>query len=168
MSFPPTLPARWKWDRMSATTEPVQDVLERTRQAAHPRCVVCGRTGECGLGLDFSLRDDGGVEARFECSARFQGYQGILHGGVASAILDGAMTNCLFAHGIVAVTAEMTVRFRHPVELDSPLVVRAHMARSQAPLHVVEAQIVQDGQIKAKAKGKFMERPEAPRPPARP
>jgi len=144
---------------MSVTTEPAQDVLERTRQAAHPLCIVCGKAAECGLGLHFSLRDDGGVEARFECKARFQGYEGLLHGGVTSSVLDGAMTNCLFAHGIVAVTAEITVRFRHPVELDAPLVVRAHITRSQAPLHIVEAQIVQDGQIKAKASGKFMERP---------
>jgi uncharacterized protein (TIGR00369 family) len=147
---------------MSVITEPAQDVLERTRQAAHPRCVVCGQAAECGLGLHFSLRDDGGVEARFECKARFQGYEGLLHGGVTSSVLDGAMTNCLFAHGIVAVTAEMTVRFGHPVELDAPLVVRAYITRSQAPLHIVEAQIVQKGQIKAKAVGKFMERPEMP------
>lgn len=145
------------------TTEPAQGVLEQTRQAAHPLCVVCGQAAECGLGLHFSLRDDG-VEARFECKAHFQGYEGFLHGGVTSCLLDGAMTNCLFAHGITAVTAEITVRFRHPVELDAPLVVHAHITRSQAPLHVVEAQIVQDGQIKAKAVGKFMERPELPKP----
>lgn len=151
--------ARWKWGRISVITEPAQDVLERTRLAAHPLCIVCGQADECGLGLRFALRDDGGVEARFECKARFQGYEGLLHGGVTSSVLDGAMTNCLFAHGIVAVTAEIKVRFRHPVELNAPLVVRAHITRSQAPLHVVEAEIVQDGQIKAKATGKFMERP---------
>jgi acyl-coenzyme A thioesterase PaaI-like protein len=36
----------------------------------------------------------------------------MLHGGVISSILDGTMTNCLFAHGTVAVTAELRVRFR--------------------------------------------------------
>jgi len=56
--------------------------LERTRQAAHPFCIVCGRAGECGLGLRFSLRDDGGVEARFECRETLQGYTGMLHGGI--------------------------------------------------------------------------------------
>jgi len=144
---------------MSAITDPAQDVLERTRDSAHPLCIVCGRGAECGLGLRFLLRDDGSVEACLECEARFQGYEGILHGGVTSSLLDGAMTNCLFAYGIVAVTAEMTVRFKHPIELVAPAVVRAHITRSQAPLHIVEAQIVQDVQVKAKATGKFMERP---------
>lgn len=144
---------------MPLTTKPAQDVLELTRQRAHPRCIVCGWGRECGLGLRFSLRDDGGVEASFECEARFQGYDGLLHGGVTSSLLDGAMTNCLFARGIVAVTAEMTVRFRHPIALDTSLAVSAHVTRSQTPLHIVEAQVVQDGQVKAKAVGKFMERP---------
>lgn len=144
---------------MSVTTEPAQSILERTRQAAHPRCIVCGRADQCGLGLRFSLRDDGSVEASFECGERFQGYKGLIHGGVATSLLDGAMTNCLFAHDIVAVTAEMTVRFRHPIALDVPVTVRAHITRSQNPLHIVEAQILQAGQVKAKANGKFMEKP---------
>lgn len=144
---------------MSAITKPAGDLLERTQASAHPRCVVCGRGQQCGLGLRFSLREDGGVESTFQCQEQFQGYEGILHGGVTSSLLDGAMTNCLFARGIVAVTAEMTVRFRHPIALDTSLAVSAHVTRSQAPLHIVEARIVQNGQVKAKAVGKFMERP---------
>ena len=143
---------------MSVTTEPAQNLLERTRQAAHPLCVVCGRSHECGLGLRFSLCEDGSVEARFECGRAFQGYEGIVHGGITSALLDGAMTNCLFAHGTVAVTGEMTVRFRHPVELGRPLVVRARIVKSKTPLYVTEAEIIQEGQVKAKATGKFMDR----------
>jgi len=132
--------------------------MERTRQAAHPLCIVCSQSAENGLGLRFSLCDDGCIQARFECQSRFQGYEGILHGGITSSLLDGAMTNCLFAHGIVAVTAEMTVRFRHPIELDVTAAIGAHIVRSQPPLHIVEAEIIQAGQLMAKATGKFMER----------
>ena len=143
---------------MPATTEADQNLLNRTRQAAHPRCAVCGRTGHCGLGLRFRLCPDGAVEAEFNCPERFQGYRGILHGGVTSSLLDGAMTNCLFARGITAVTGELNVRFRHPIRLGVPLLVRASITRSQPPLHVAEAEIVQDGQVRARAVGKFMER----------
>lgn len=110
------------------------------------------------MNLHFLLCEDGAVEAVFECKTRFQGYEGLLHGGIVSSLLDGAMTNCLFAHGIAAVTAEMTVRFRHPLVIDVPLIVRGYIARSQTPLHIVEARIIQDEQVKAKAVGKFMER----------
>jgi len=148
---------------MSVITEPTQELLDRTRRAAHERCVVCGRGGECGLGLHFRLCDDGSVEAGFAGKRTLQGYEGILHGGVLSALLDGAMTNCLFAYGIVAVTGRMTVRFRHPVLWHTPLTIRGRLLRSQPPLHMVSAEILQNSQIKAKATGKFMEKP-APHP----
>jgi len=143
---------------MSVTTEPDQDLLEQTSESQHPHCIVCGRAADCGLGLRFRSLPDGAVEAAFGCPARCQGYEGVLHGGVTSSLLDGAMTNCLFAHGLVAVTAEMTVRFRHPIATGEPLRVRASISRSQSPLHIVEARIVQAGRVKAKATGKFMEK----------
>lgn len=152
---------------MSLTAKPTQDLLRQTRQAAHPQCIVCGQASARGLGLRFAPCDGGGVEAVFECEERFQGYPNLLHGGVTSSLLDGAMTNCLFAHGILAVTAEMTVRFRHPVDLGSCVKVFARLTRSQAPLHVVVAELTQGGQVKAIATGKFMEmKPPAPSPAA--
>ena len=143
---------------MSVTTESAQDLLEQTSESQHPRCIVCGRNGDCGLGLRFRSLPDGSVEAEFACPEQYQGYEGMLHGGATSSLLDGAMTNCLFAHGLVAVTADMTVRFRHPIAIREPLLVQASITRSQSPLHIVEAKIVQAGQVKAKAQGKFMEK----------
>jgi uncharacterized protein (TIGR00369 family) len=143
---------------MFVTTEPAQDLLEQTSDSQHPHCIVCGQAGDCGLGLSFRKLSDGSAEARFACPARYQGYEGMLHGGVTSSLLDGAMTNCLFAHGLVGVTAEMTVRFRHPITIGQPLVVWANITRSQRPLYVVEAKIVQASKVKAKAEGKFMEK----------
>lgn len=141
---------------MSAITSP--GLLEQTRAEAHPRCVVCGSPLGNGLGLRFAPSGDGEIEAVFACDECYEGYEGLLHGGVTSSLLDGAMTNCLFAHGIVALTGELTVRFRHPVVLATPAVIRARRARSLAPLHVLEAEVVQDGEVKATAVGKFMER----------
>jgi acyl-coenzyme A thioesterase PaaI-like protein len=69
------------------------------------------------------------------------------------------MTNCLFAHGIVAVTAEMNIRFRHPIKLGMPIVLRAKITREQSPLYVVDASLIQENQLRAKSTGKFMEQP---------
>lgn len=143
---------------MSVTTDPAQQLLDTTAGAEHPHCVVCGRENDCGLDLRFRVQPGGDVEAEFHCPERFQGYDRMLHGGVTSSLLDGAMTNCLFARGLVAVTAEMTVRFRHPIATSEPLQVRATITRSQSPLHVAEAEIIQRGQVKARATGKFMEK----------
>ncbi|MCK4341833.1 MAG: PaaI family thioesterase [Phycisphaerae bacterium] len=107
--------------------------------------------------LKFAASDDGRVQARFDCDAAFEGYAGMLHGGVVASLLDGAMTNCMFAHGIPAVTAELTVRFRHPVRTGVAVTVRAWVERCSPPLHVLKAEVVQNGQLMATARGKFMD-----------
>jgi len=145
------------------TIKPSLELLEATRHDMHPRCVVCGRPDPAGLGLEFRVLADGSVTASFDCGESFEGYGGMLHGGVVSAIADGAMTNCLFAHGIAAVTAELNVRFRHPMVLGTPLTVTARITRRAEPLFLVEAELTQAGQLKAKATGKFMETPGGPR-----
>lgn len=119
--------------------------------------MVCGRAHGCGLGLRFSLQEDGSVRARFVCSKSHEGFRDILHGGIISSLLDGAMTNCLFAHGIAAVTAELAVRFRHPIATGSPLTVVGRISRSSPPLYVLDAEITQDATIMAIGKGRFME-----------
>jgi uncharacterized protein (TIGR00369 family) len=132
--------------------------LARVRGEAHANCVVCGPPSECGFGLKFTVSEDGGVRAMFGCDRRFEGYAGVLHGGVVSCLLDGAMTNCMFAQGHERVTAELKVRFLHPVFIGEPAILRAWIACSRSRLHIVNAEIVQTGQVKATGVGKFMKR----------
>ena len=97
--------------------------------------------------------------ASFDCRPLLEGYPGVLHGGVISALLDGAMTNCLFAQGRAAVTAELRVRFRHPVATDGTARLRAWIDRSCPPLFVLRAELRQGEQLMATAEGKFVQRP---------
>jgi len=121
-------------------TECMNKHLTDIRRGVHNGCVVCSSDNEHGLRLDFHLSDDGRVKAGFVFDKAFEGYSGILHGGVISAILDGAMTNCLFAHGCRAVTADFRVRFRHPVFIGQPADVRAWITRSTTPIYELKAE----------------------------
>lgn len=124
----------------------------------HRRYVVCGTDNPRGLGLTFTPSADGrGVEGLCACDERVEGYGGLVHGGVVSMLLDGAMAHCLFHMGCVAHTAELTVRFRHPVLVGREARVRAWLERSHARLHVLEAGLWQDGRVKATATAKFLE-----------
>jgi acyl-coenzyme A thioesterase PaaI-like protein len=83
---------------------------------------------------------------------------------VISALLDGAMTNCLLASGTPGVTADLRVRFLHPVLIGKPVTVRAWLDRSRGPLSVLGAELRQDGAILATAVGKFLYHPDDKRP----
>ena len=106
-----------------------------------------------------AVADDSSVTATFQCDEVFEGYPGILHGGIISSILDGAMGYCMFARGQAAVTVEMAIRFRHPVKTGHEATVLAQITRSSHLLYILEAQIIQNGEIKATAKSKFYDQP---------
>jgi uncharacterized protein (TIGR00369 family) len=144
---------------MSVITEnPTQERLDRTRAGVHAACVVCGAANP--LGLHFTVDGDGSVVGDLTCHAGLQGYEGVVQGGVVAALLDSAMTNCLFARAVVAVTAEMTVRYSHPTSAGQTVRVRGWLVRAEPPLYRMQAEIVQNGRVTARAKATFFARQE--------
>jgi uncharacterized protein (TIGR00369 family) len=126
----------------------------------HKNCVVCGSANDRGLHVKFIPLADGGVQAYFRCDKAYEGYAGKIHGGVISALLDGAMTHCIFACGKAGVTGELKVRYRHPVEVEQTAIVRGWIQRDAMPLYITEAELIQDGQVKVTATAKFMAQPQ--------
>jgi acyl-coenzyme A thioesterase PaaI-like protein len=106
--------------------------------------------------VDFQEDETGAVEGIFPCDEKFTGYPGFLHGGMISVLLDGAMTNCLMARGIPGLTADLQVRFVAPVLIGRPATIRGWLDRSRGPVHIMGAELVQDGEILATAVGKFI------------
>jgi len=138
-----------------------KEMLAQTRRRTHPHCAVCNLANGNGLRIEYTLDEmTQHVKATFCGETCHEGYPGILHGGVISAILDGAMGNCLFALGKTAVTVEITTRFRHPVVLHEKAVVSACIIRESYPVYCLEAKIVQCGQVKATAEAKFYDQPD--------
>ena len=138
------------------TTESVHSGDTAIAARIHKNCVVCGPSNDCGLHVQFKTLSDGSVQASFGCGKAFEGYAGRIHGGVISALLDGAMTHCIFARGDVGVTGELKVRYRHPVIVDLTAIVRGWIRRFSSPLYLMEAELLQDGQVKVIATAKFM------------
>lgn len=124
-------------------------------EPSHRTCIVCGCDNDHGMHLQFRSEPDGSVRAEFACDTVYQGYPDILHGGVVAAVLDGAMTNCLFAHVVVAVTAELTIRYLQPVHTREMVSVRAWIVKSSPHLQILAAELSQAGRVCAAAKAKF-------------
>lgn len=133
-----------------------QEMLASTSAAAHPACLMCSSSNPQGLHLAFKVCGDGGVEATFCADDVLIGYPNLLHGGIVASLLDAAMTNCLFAHGHVAVTAELNVRYRHPVLIQCPIRVHGRLDRTFHSLYYLRAELLQEGVVKAFASAKFM------------
>lgn len=130
--------------------------FSRALRDEHPFCFVCSASNPLGLAVRFETEEDGAVFASFLAPHALEGYPGLLHGGLVAAMLDGAMTHCLFSRGIKALTAELQVRYPHPVTIGEGLTVRAWLESSRHGMHRLRAEVVQAGRVCARAQGKFL------------
>ena len=108
--------------------------------------------------MKFTVHNDESVSASFLGHSALEGFPGFLHGGIIALLLDGAMMNCLFARGQVAMTGELKVRYRKPVIIGRKMLIRAWILQSLSPLHLLAAELKQEGCIKTTASAKFVER----------
>jgi acyl-coenzyme A thioesterase PaaI-like protein len=147
---------------MSPTEDQVQGAVshaggERVAVVgSHRDCWACSPTRPDGLQLAFEICEDGSVVTRFDCRETYAGYNGVLHGGMVATLLDAAMTNCLFARHEVAMTADLRVRFRSAVQVGTPAVIRAWSVRTRGTMEELRAELWQEGELRALARGKFI------------
>jgi len=127
-------------------------------------CFACGQLNPGGLHLDFDVSRDR-AEARYRALQRHQGYDGLLHGGVVTALLDEAMGWAIFHQGIWGVTAKITVAFRQPVPIGEDLRVIGEIARDRGRLIETRGTVerAEDGEVLAEAEATFLRMPEGRR-----
>lgn len=142
---------------MDTAVAPTEARLRALCAREHPRCFACRPRAEGGLGLDFRVDPDGSVSSRWLGSSNYQSYEGVLHGGMLATVLDSAMVHALFARGVTAQTAELRIRYKVRVDADAEIVVRGRVTGGYGPLHELQAEVCQGGNVCVKAWGKFME-----------
>jgi len=91
-------------------------------------CFACGRLNPSGLHLDLEVSRNR-AQARYTGRREHQGYDGALHGGIVSALLDETMGWAIFQQGIWGVTGRLSVTFRRPVPIGEDLVITGEIVR---------------------------------------
>ncbi len=93
---------------------------ELTIQVEPHNCFACGELNEHGIHLDLHVDGDR-CWTELALPDRFQGWDGIAHGGIVCTILDEVMAWSLAATDNWGLTARMNVAFRKPVRLGRPI-----------------------------------------------
>ena len=120
-------------------------------------CYVCGSKNEAGSGWPSgSTGTPNPSPGRFTPAAAHQGYGGIVHGGIISALLDEAVAKLAFSLGLPAVTAEMTVKFRSPAAPGEELLVTGRLRNIDRRLILGEAKVEKGLTVIAEAAGKLV------------
>jgi len=82
----------------------MQQLADAIIHPSHNNCFMCSRDNPLSFGLKFTQNGAGAIFVTFTGNSNLQGYNGILHGGVLSALLDAAMAQCLLHQNIEAVS----------------------------------------------------------------
>ena len=134
---------------MTALPSPVDD----------GHCIGCGTKSNVGLKMRFDINEDRSVESRVSVDATFAGWQGVVHGGIVALLLDEAMAYAAAANGVLGVTGELKMRFRHPVTVGAPLVVRGRVLWQRRGVLGIAASVdAEDGTPLATGQGSFVKR----------
>lgn len=131
-------------------------------------CFACGASHPSGLRLQFRLNGNGSVIADWTPSHVWEGFQGIIHGGIVSTVLDEAMSKAVAATAKPAFTCHLEVRLRRPVAPGESLRVRGWVVRKRKRYIRVEADLRDRLSVeRAHAWATFLEVPADDGPPTR-
>ena len=120
-------------------------------------CFGCGDDNPIGLHLRFAADGDS-VRASFIAGPDHQGFGNIVHGGIISTVLDEAMAWATAHAGFWAMTGEMRIRFRRPLNIGEPTIVSASVSGARGRLVTTASELVieSDGSPVATATATFV------------
>jgi uncharacterized protein (TIGR00369 family) len=130
-------------------------------RSAYQRCFGCGLRNDAGLQLIF--RQEGGeIVTEFTPDARFQGFPGVVHGGILATLLDETLSRTATVEGRWMMTGRLDVRFRRAAPLGHPLRITARTVSSRSRMVAAEGEIRladEPAALIAEARGTFLPLP---------
>ena len=136
-------------------------VTKKLPNASH--CFVCGLENQFGLQLSFYIDEHKQVISEITVPEHFQGYPGVVHGGIVATMLDETLARAVMADdpNRFMFTGRLTTRYRKPVPLGVPLRLVGQVRRDRGRVAECAAYLYgPDEELYAEAEGLLMEVPE--------
>lgn len=97
------------------------------------------------------------IVGRFVLGARYRGGGPIAHGGIIALLLDEAMGKVCRFRGARAVTAQMTVDYLKPIDVESEIIVEA-FEETQSGRNLFQVGEIRNaaGEVLARGKARFV------------
>lgn len=98
-------------------------------------CLICGLENPIGLHLHIYETEPGVVETTYTAPDHFQGYPGVLHGGIVAAIIDEISGRAHMGNDPLnprfMFTAKLEVKYRKNVPIGKPLKIVGRAGKSK-------------------------------------
>ena len=124
-------------------------------------CFVCGSENSHNIGIEWYVRDEGGLWGEVVLTERQQGPPGYAHGGASASLLDEAMGLSVWAAGLRVAAVNLNVDYRRPVPLGERITITGRVVEQSGRAVHAEGQIrLADGQIAVAGRGVYVEAPQ--------
>lgn len=137
----------------------------RVKQPNSRHCFVCGLESPVGLRLTFYDAGPDCAEAAYTVPEAYQGYPGLVHGGIMAAMLDEVIGRAAMSGNpnYFTVTARLSLRYRKPVPVAVPLRLVGKIERRKGRLTTGRGELIlPDGTIGAEAEATLIDYAAAP------
>jgi acyl-coenzyme A thioesterase PaaI-like protein len=119
-------------------------------------CLCCGEKNPMGFKMKFRYEGDK-LLSEAVIPKEYQGFSGVVHGGILGALLDEMMVNIHWLKGLKVVTAEYQVRLKAPCPVNRKVFLSAWPVELKRNIHFTAAEArLEDGTVVAAATAKCM------------
>lgn len=135
---------------------PEQSAILALREG-YASCFGCGLENAAGLRLDGFVVDEDTATTTFQPPSRFQGFEGVLHGGVVATALDEISAwSAMLTQGVFVFTAKLDISYRQQAPLDTQLVLKATVRDRRGKRLMIDATMTHDDKVVAQSEGLFV------------
>ncbi|MFC2005764.1 PaaI family thioesterase [Chloroflexota bacterium] len=115
-------------------------------------CFGCGPDNPIGLKLSFQW-DGESARAEFMPTEFYQGWSGLVHGGIVICLLDEAMAYASLFEGMSCITAKVQIKLSRPASIGESLVITSSVIRKTRKLVETKAAVaLKDGTLIAEGR----------------
>jgi acyl-coenzyme A thioesterase PaaI-like protein len=126
-------------------------------------CFVCGLENDFGLKLSFYQEGEGTVVANYTVPDHYQGYPGVVHGGIITSMMDEILGRVFMIDDPdrFMFTAKLTTRYRKPVPTETPLKMIGKIVKDRGRIAESKVELFgPGGELLAEAEGLMARNPE--------
>jgi acyl-coenzyme A thioesterase PaaI-like protein len=154
-------------DEIADKSEGVKDAASELDPRLNDRspyqgCFACGLRNDAGLKLTFWMEGNE-IVTEFTPDAHYQGFPGVLHGGILATLLDETLSRTASIEGRWMMTGRLEIRYRRPAPMGPRLRVTARQLSSRSRMVHAEGEVRladDPSVILADARGVFLRVPE--------
>jgi uncharacterized protein (TIGR00369 family) len=124
------------------------------QQPNSKHCFVCGLESPVGLGLHFFDNGSDEVRALYTVDGSYNGYPGVVHGGIIAAMLDeaGGRAAMIGNPDRFMMTATLNIHYRKPVPVNTQLLLVGRLMKDRGRTAQAHCEVrLPDGMVAAEA-----------------